>query len=228
VFPYNPRAMEEQVKARLIGATVLVVLAVALVPELLSGPRRPADDGAEATGKRGTRTFTIDLSGGNRDGKAELLPKPTADARDNTTRLPTVAAPGPAATEQDAESSAAADPVETVVAAAKAPNAEPVLTPTPATTKPPVTQTMTQTVAPVAARGGWSVQVGAFGSVATARKLVADLERDGYSAYVAPLTRSGKTLHRVRVGPQPSRADAEQLAVRLKGKGLPGTVVAAD
>jgi cell division septation protein DedD len=72
------------------------------------------------------------------------------------------------------------------------------------------------------------VQVGAFGSAATARKLVADLERDGYSAYVAPLTRGGKTLHRVRVGLQPVRADADKLAGRLKARGLPASVVAAE
>lgn len=216
--------MEEQVKARLIGATVLVVIAVALVPELLSGPRRHGDDAAGVAGKRGTRTYTIDLSAGTGEGKAELLPKPSADARNDSTRLPTVAPPGQAAAAQVTASPAAADPVETVAAAAKAPNPEPVITPTPATTKPAVTQA----VALVATKGGWAVQVGAFGSAATARKLVADLERDGFTAYVAPLTRSGKTLHRVRVGPQPSRADAEQLAVRLKGKGLPGTVVAAD
>ncbi len=38
-FPYNPRAMEEPLKARLIGASILVLLAVVLVPELLSGPK---------------------------------------------------------------------------------------------------------------------------------------------------------------------------------------------
>jgi cell division septation protein DedD len=212
--------MEEQVKARLIGATVLVVIAVALVPELLSGPRRHGDDDAEVAGKRGTRTYTIDLSAGAGEGRAEPLPKPSADARNDSTRLPTVAPPGQAAAAQVAEPPAAAAPVETVAAAARAPGAEPVDTPTPATAKP--------AVAPVVAQGGWAVQVGAFGSAATARKLVADLARDGFTAYVSPLTRSGKTLHRVRVGPQPSRADAEQLAARLKGKGLPGAVVAAD
>ena len=69
------------------------------------------------------------------------------------------------------------------------------------------------------------MQVGAFGSAATARKLVSDLKRDGFPAYVSPLSRSGKTLHRVRVGPAPNRADADSLAARLKARGLPATVV---
>jgi len=76
-----------------------------------------------------------------------------------------------------------------------------------------------------AAKGAFSVQVGAFGSEATARKLVNDLKADGMPAYIAPLSKSGKTLHRVRVGPAPDRAAADKLAARLKARGLPVSVV---
>jgi DedD protein len=75
------------------------------------------------------------------------------------------------------------------------------------------------------AKGAFSVQVGAFGSEATARKLVADLKADGMPAYIAPLSKSGKTLHRVRAGPVPDRAAADKLAARLKARGLPVSVV---
>jgi cell division septation protein DedD len=75
------------------------------------------------------------------------------------------------------------------------------------------------------ASGGYAVQVGAFGSSDAARKLVADLRSAGFGAYVAPLERKGKTLHRVRVGPAATRDEADRLAARLKGKGLPATVV---
>ena len=44
--------MEQQLKARLIGASVLVVLAVVLIPELLSG-RKPPQNSVETA--RGTR-----------------------------------------------------------------------------------------------------------------------------------------------------------------------------
>ena len=55
--------MEDALKARLIGATVLVALAVLLIPELLSG-RKPAEPvAAQAGAGRGTRTFTIELGG---------------------------------------------------------------------------------------------------------------------------------------------------------------------
>jgi cell division septation protein DedD len=44
-------------------------------------------------------------------------------------------------------------------------------------------------------------------------------------AYIAPLSKSGKTLHRVRAGPVPDRAAADKLAARLKARGLPVSVV---
>jgi DedD protein len=70
--------------------------------------------------------------------------------------------------------------------------------------------------------------VGAFGSADTARKLAADLKGDGLPAYVAPLARNGKTLHRVRVGPEPSRAEADKVAARLKARGLQASVVSGE
>jgi cell division septation protein DedD len=73
-----------------------------------------------------------------------------------------------------------------------------------------------------------AVQVGAFGTAAAANKLIGQLKGDGFSAYPSPISKSGKTLHRVRVGPVGSRAEADQLAARLKSRGLPATVVPND
>jgi cell division septation protein DedD len=70
------------------------------------------------------------------------------------------------------------------------------------------------------------VQVGAFGSAESARKLVKQLEADGFAVYVSSVERNGKPLHRVRVGPEPARAAADALAVRLKARGLPVSLVA--
>ena len=77
-------------------------------------------------------------------------------------------------------------------------------------------------------QGGWAVQVGAFGAPASARKLVQELESAGYRSYVTSVRRSGKELHRVRVGPAADRADAERLAAKLEERGLPAAVVAND
>jgi DedD protein len=213
--------MEEPLKARLIGASILVLLAVALVPELLSGPKNSAG-GAAAGGAKSTRTVTIDLGGAVADG-ARLEPGPeTAAAPATTATLPTVASPAPApalAPAPAAEAPVASAPEEQPAVTAKA-EAPPVRTPE---TRPAAIEPEVQ--ASVPAKGTFSVQVGAFGSEATARKLVADLEADGMPAYIAPLSKSGKTLHRVRAGPVPDRAAADKLAARLKARGLPVSVV---
>ena len=208
--------MEEPLKARLIGASILVLLAVALVPELLSGPKDSATGGTAAGGAKNTRTVTIDLGGAVADG-ARLEPRPeTAAAPATTPTLPTVDSPAPApVTEAPTASTPQDQPAAMEEAAAppvRAPEARP------AAIEPAV-----QAVAP--AKGAFSVQVGAFGSEATARKLVADLKADGMPAYIAPLSKSGKTLHRVRAGPVPDRAAADKLAARLKARGLPVSVV---
>lgn len=208
--------MDEQVKARLIGATVLVAVIVILVPAVLSGPKRDATGPAAADGRRATRTYTIDLGGAVASGaRLEQAPQAAPPVRE-APRLPTVEPPG-----------VAAEPVADLpeeALAAPPPTAK-------STTPPaePAPQTVPRTVAATpAAKGTWSVQVGAFGSADSARRLVADLRQDGLPAYVAPLSRNGKTLHRVRVGPEPTRAAAEAVAARLKGRSLPATVVPAD
>jgi len=207
--------MEEPLKARLIGASILVLLAVALVPELLSGPKNSAGATA-AGGAKSTRTVTIDLGGAVADG-ARLEPGPeTAAAPATTSTLPTVASPAPAPV---AAAPVASTPQEQPAATEEA-EAPPVRTPE---TRPAAIEPVVQAAAP--AKGAFSVQVGAFGSEATARKLVADLKADGMPAYIAPLSKSGKTLHRVRAGPVPDRAAADKLAARLKARGLPVSVV---
>ena len=208
--------MEESLKARLIGAVVLVTLAVLLVPELLSG-RKPAEPVAEeAAGPRGTRTFTIEL--GQSTGQATRsqvtssapVPSATAVAPGPAPAVTSVAEPPPTGA---APESLAAAPVAPEPGTPAEPQALPAEPPPPAAKAP---------------AGGWAVQVGAFGSADTARRLVGDLNGAGYRAFVSPVNRGGKTLYRVRVGPEADRAGAEQLAPRLKARGLPATVVQND
>jgi DedD protein len=208
--------MEESLKARLIGAVVLVALAVLLIPELLSGRKAPEPVAEEGAGPRGTRTFTIEL--GQAPAQASRSPATTpapvpSPAAANPLPVPPVTDPG--------VQPPAGQPVETAAGTAQSPEPEP--TPAPAAArdaKPAPTQG--------APSGGWVVQVGAFGSADTARKLVQDLGGAGYRAFVSPVNRGGKTLYRVRVGPADDRAGAEQLVPRLKARGLPATVVQND
>ena len=55
--------VERHVKERLVGAAVLIAAAVILIPEMLSGPKRPAAPSAPArAGEAPMKTYTIDLN----------------------------------------------------------------------------------------------------------------------------------------------------------------------
>ncbi len=208
--------MDEVLKARLIGAAVLVAIAVLLIPELLSG-RKTAEPVTEEVGPRGSRTFTIELGGGA--GQSVRTPTTVTTAPEPLPSAPTPAATVAAPVAEPATPTETTPPPAEVAAAPveREPVPPPVAAPTVAKPAP----------APASApsRGGWAVQVGAFGSADTAAKLVRELSGAGYRAFVAPVARGGKTLHRVRVGPEAEKVDAEQLAGRLKARGLPATVV---
>ncbi len=221
--------MDQTLQARLIGATVLVALAVLLIPELLSGRRNvePAVD--DGTADRGTRTFTIELGGPGEPGV--VLPSassPSAPVKRDATSpdarpLTSQATPDPAVGEA-ARPGAAQRGQSTDAAPAVATDSPPAATP-----PQPAPQPAPQAPSPAAgSTGEWVVQVGAFGSAEAARRLVDELSAAGYAAQVAPVTRAGRTLHRVRVGPASGRAAAEQLAERLKARRLPAAVVAND
>ena len=230
--------MDESLKARLIGAGVLVALAVLLIPELLSGRKTPESVAEEGADPRGTRTFTIEL--GQAPGQATRSPMTTSAPVPSPT--PANPLPVPPVAGQGSEPPAG-QPAETVAGAAQTPGPEPAPTPAAALAAKPVKSAPPSVeAAPDAAvrseakqpptqsapSGGWAVQVGAFGSADTARKLVQDLGGAGYRAFVSPVNRGGKTLYRVRVGPADDRAGAEQLVPRLKARGLPATVVQND
>lgn len=71
----------------------------------------------------------------------------------------------------------------------------------------------------------FSVQVGAFGTKANAKRLKAELERRGYQAAITETALDGRRLHRVRVGRYAHRQEAQEEAQRLKSEGFPARVV---
>ncbi|MGA9341559.1 MAG: SPOR domain-containing protein [Rhodanobacteraceae bacterium] len=66
--------------------------------------------------------------------------------------------------------------------------------------------------------GGWAVQLGAFGTPEDANKLRDRLRNTGFAAFVDHVKSDGKTLWRVRAGPELARADADKLRARIKDK----------
>lgn len=211
--------MDRALKERLIGAIVLVVVAVLVVPVFLDGPS--SDDEIV--------TEQVTLPGQNDQPRMQQT---IVLERDRDEPVPTAApAPDPvpieaptsaAAAEQKPETSPArpeADEAETETVAAEAVG-EPGSDPPPEQARRPAPE-----AAPAAAGGLWAVQLGSFSNRENAEKLASDLRGEGYAAFLSRLEANGAELHRVRVGPQKDRDAAESVAATLAASGHKGQVV---
>jgi len=211
--------MDSRAKQRLTGAVILVALFVLLVPELLTGPRG-ADAPEGAPTDEGMRRYTIDLD-------ASAPPAQSEAPAQSPVALPPVADDRA----QPGEAAAPAGP-ETPAPAVAAPRAEPLKPPTgtsvpaqPVPTQSAAATPSAQALPPSSARGSFAVQLGTFGSRENADRLVRDMTAKGFTAFVAPYTKEGHELYRVRVGPARDRAAAEALAGQLRRIGQSGSIV---
>ncbi|HEY0199393.1 MAG TPA: SPOR domain-containing protein [Rhodanobacter sp.] len=74
--------------------------------------------------------------------------------------------------------------------------------------------------------GGWAVQLAAMSSKGDAIALRDKLRANGFDGFVDSVQSGGKTLWRVRAGPQTQRADAQRVRDQVKAKmGIDGNVV---
>jgi cell division septation protein DedD len=78
------------------------------------------------------------------------------------------------------------------------------------------------------AKGGFAVQVGAFGNQKAATRLAGDLRSAGFSVYVRSDDAPRGVRFRVRVGPVPTREEAARLASKLKSDHQLPTWVLSD
>ncbi len=217
--------METPIKHRITGAIILVALVVVLVPEMLSGPRRP------------TAAVPVDAINLPTSGTASTAPMRSIDI-DVAERAPGRASlpastSGPQASAGEAmglpaSSGAAVAPLPPTGAAAPAATAPAATTAPAASSTAPVADSPRSASTPAAMgpAGAYVVQVGSFSSRTTADALAATLRRQGFAATVTVVQAGGRTLHRVRVGPAGERADADALRARLRTAGHSGTVVA--
>lgn len=181
--------MEQGLKERLVGAAVLVLLAVVFVPMVLDGPEVPpaAVPATVAPIASGQSTFRYDLG----------APLPVAS---DSNSLPVASAP------------ATGTPASATPAAARAALPVEPRPSVPTAVAPPA-------VAPVApAPIAWAAQVGSFSKEATAQQVAADLKAKGFKAFVMSHRDGKQTLHRVRVGPVATRAAADALAKKITAK----------
>jgi cell division septation protein DedD len=118
---------------------------------------------------------------------------------------------------------AAAPPVAGVAAQQAEP--VPAVSPAPETAAPAV-PSEPAAVEPPPARG-FAVQVGAFADAAAAEQLARRLRERGWPVYVSPATADTQRW-RVRIGPLPTRADADEVAGRVQREERLGTWVLAE
>jgi DedD protein len=204
--------MDRQLLERLIGAGVLVVALVIVVPAILDGD---SDD----EGK-------IQATGGPARSAPINEPRRTHTIRLNqTTQTPPVAREiKQPATDQGQEASPKTAKV--VAVDAQPIRTQPVKTATPSRTasKPPDTPVARPDKPVSTQKTNWAVQLGSFSSQQNARRLANEVGGHGFSVFLTPLDRSGKRLYRVRVGPLKTRAEATELVGRLKKLGYSGQV----
>lgn len=176
-------------KQRIIGALVLVSLAVIFVPMMFDEPHS----------ERETSSIQI----------PEEPPFPEVEMPEPETTEPpqyrieeTVQAPEPPATTQTAEP-------------AEAPVEEPVEEPVESTrAEEPAENEPTQTAEPAeftrSLEGAWVVQLGSFGSDENAKRLREQVREKGYSSHLQRVTRGDAEFTRVFSGPFAEKAEAEK------------------
>lgn len=222
------KLMDRALKERVIGAVVLVVIAVLVVPVFLNGPSTDAEIVSEP----------VMLPGQN----GQLRKRQTIVLeRDRDQPVPTSARLGTAAPVTDAQSGSDDEPknVQTAEQQAK-PAAEPEkvaetqpvkeLAKTPGSAPPREQSTEPATAAATepdteSATGMWAVQLGSFSNKSNAEKLAAGLREKGFAAFLSQLQTASGALHRVRIGPQKDRDSAEAVAAKLLKDGQKGQVV---
>ena len=205
--------MDSRAKQRVTGAVILVALFVLLVPALLTGPPvAEAPEGAAA--EEGMRRYTIDLDATAPPAQPEISPA-----------QPPVSLPP---VDEAAPANPAPSPTAPAVAARVEPPRPAEVTPAVPRQAAPAPQAAPSQAAPATAtapRGSFVVQLGTFGSRENADRLVRDMTGKGFTAFVAPFSKDGRELYRVRVGPTRDRPAAEALAAQLRRVGQSGAIV---
>ena len=198
--------LDKAYKQRMVGALVLVALAVIFLPMLFSRQDEQ-------------RQIQVDAPSA-----PEMPVMPQVQVEPVAVPEPQVIAEEPAPVEQPVVQQQAPAPVAPVVAkpAVAAPK-PPIVTPAQTVAQPPAKLDTTQKrVDPNGLPISWSVQLVSLSNRASADNLQKTLRNQGYNAYV----RSSGGMNRVFVGPLLERAEADRLRDLLgKQQNLKGFVV---
>ena len=201
--------MEQTLKQRLIGAIVLVSLAVIFIPIILEGPDDEWTPRSHSVPEQPQMDYRADM-------ELELPPEmPERDAQlvEEVISTDTGTGPEPEKAGEVVSTPPPARAPEPAKVASKPVASPPVK---PAKPAPTVTQALQ----------GWFVQVGSFGQEMNAAGLRDRLAAAGFKVSLQTVELGKKHAYRVLVGPTGSRAEAEKLAAKLQsGQQLKGMVI---
>jgi DedD protein len=199
--PESVEAIRTRARHRLIGAGVLVLIAVIGFPVLFDTQPRPI-----------AVDIPIQIPDRNK-------PKPL--------QAPAPAAAQPASVSGPVTGASA--PVKMAAAPAPAPAAKAQAAPEPKPADADKARALLDAkpvqVAAAADAGRYVVQVGAFAEAAKAREARIKVERAGLKTYTQVAETSDGKRIRVRVGPFGSRAEAGKAADKIKGLDLPAAIL---
>jgi DedD protein len=206
--------MDQGLKERLVGAAVLVAIAVWLIPWVLDGP----EGGAEAP------ESSLQLPSAEEPMPMRTQILKLGDATESS------AGPAPSAAPPAEQAEATAAPPKPAAESRDQPKVEAESTRIAANlaAEPPKAAPAASVPKPQAAvDGDWTVQVGSFEDEANARRLAQRVATFGHKAEVSSYKSGARTLYRVRVGPQATKAAADAAASALRAHGVEARVVAA-
>lgn len=201
--------MREGAKQRLLGAVIIVALAVIFVPMLFEEKTQDSVQ-SDRLAIPEPPPFKPDLKtevflgpedsgiGGIEGGEA---------SESGPLSVPPLEAP---------------DPSAVAGATDEGPDDQADVIPEPSTTRPSPRSATSPVLEPTPARAAqdgmpsWVVQVASLGSPEAAQGMQDRLRKAGFSAFVEQAEVRGKLYYRVRVGPELNRANAERTAARLR------------
>jgi DedD protein len=190
--------LDISLKQRLVGASVLVALGVIFIPMILE---RGADD----------ESLTV---------RMEIPPKPDVEFKNRLDDAPAVEeiewpesmeeSTAEIRAEKSAGQPATADLPQAVHPAE--PEQQP-LAPKPVSKNP---SPSIKTAKPAATPQQWIVQLGSFSKETNALVMKDKLRAKNFKPIITPTDTPAGRVYRVRLGPMPTRGDAEDMVIRLK------------
>ena len=209
--------METTLKQRLIGAAVIIALAVIFVPMILDGSGRQESVALNMeVPPEPTFTFDSDLPDAKKLDELEPIKKPNKPVEKEITEIEPVPDPELDSSPEPKVENTPAETTETV----------PVKTEEPVVAEEKVAVATENHIKTNPALSAWAVQVAAFGQKDKALALQEKLLASNLPAFTEQSGKGNKVIYRVKVGPELKRENADKLRDKILNEhGLEGSFI---